>query len=160
RDGLPELVKNSKDQYSRLKVVDRERRQIVVIADTKKRVLGVLDFAGAPAENYAGWATWSNPKAGHAELAADLEAGHGNGGKAFMVRGATDYAFMESVYEGKRTKMGFDNKRADARYQPGFMTDHGVPVDDIAEGDPRARLDAYLAEIGLTFAQLPEDARR
>jgi hypothetical protein len=160
RDGLPELVKNAKDQYSRLKVIDREHRQIVVIADTKKRVLGVLDFAGAPAENYAGWATWSNPKAGHAELAADIEAGHGNGGKAFMVRGANEYAFMESVYKGKRTKMGFDNTRADARYQPGFMTDQGVPIDEIEEADPRGRLDKFLAEMGLQFAQLPEDARR
>jgi hypothetical protein len=160
RDGLPELVKNSKDQYSRLKVVDREHRQIVVIADTKKRVMGVLDFAGAPAANYAGWATWSNPKAGHAELAADIEAGHGNGGKAFMVRGATDYAFMESVYNGNRTKMGFDNRRADARYQPGFMIDHGVAIDDAEEAQPRMRLDEYLSDLGLTFEQLPEDARR
>lgn len=160
RDGLPELVKNSKDQYSRLKLADREHRQIVVIADTKKRALGVLDFAGAPADNYAGWATWSNPKAGHAELAADIEAGHGNGGKAFMVRGATDFAFMESVCNGKRTKMGFDNRRSDARYQPGYMTDSGVALNDVDEGDPRKRLDEYLAELGLTFDQLPDDARR
>src|SRR4051812_13346368 len=160
RDGLPELIKNSKDQYSRLKLLDRDQRQIVVIANTKKRLLAVLDFAGAPAENYSGWATWSNPKAGRAELAADIEAGHGNGGKAFMVRGATDLAFMESCYLGKRTKMGFDNNRAGARYKPGFSMSDGLVLNDVAEPQPREKLDQFLSDLGITFADLPERAQQ
>jgi hypothetical protein len=160
RDGLPEIVKNSKDQYSRLRVHDREQRQIVVVANTKTRCLGVLDFAGAPAANYVGWATWSNPKAGQADLAADIEAGHGNGGKAFMVRGAAERAYMESCYLGKRTKMGFDNTRTDARYQPGFMTADGIALNDVTEPDPCARLDDFLHELGVAFEDLPKAARR
>lgn len=160
RDGLPELVKNSKDQYSRLQMHDREQRQIIVIANTKKRCLAVLDFAGAPKENYAGWATWSNPKAGAADLAADIEAGHGNGGKAFMVRGASDFAFMESVYNGKRTKMGFDNKRADAKYQPGHMVAGRSALDNVQDTEVRQRLNEFLNDLGEKFENLPEPARQ
>src|SRR4051812_7919343 len=67
RDGLPELVKNAKDQYSRLGVSDRAMRQIVVIADTASHRLGVLDFAGARAGDFAGWTTWSSRTAGRKE---------------------------------------------------------------------------------------------
>src|ERR1700733_15052659 len=57
RDGLPELVKNSKDQYSRLGVLERGLRQIVVLAHTQTRRLGVLDFAGARVDDFNGWTT-------------------------------------------------------------------------------------------------------
>src|SRR5262245_5640252 len=52
KDGLPELIKNAKDQYSRLAITDREARQIVVIADTVNHRLGVLDFAGARSSDF------------------------------------------------------------------------------------------------------------
>jgi hypothetical protein len=90
RDGLPELIKNSKDQYERLGVLDRGLRQIVVIADTARQRIGVIDFAGARAQDFSGWTTWSSRTAGRKEVSDDIEAGHGNGGKACMVRGATD----------------------------------------------------------------------
>ena len=60
RDGLPELVKNGKDQYARLGITDRDQRQIVVIAHSGKRALAVVDFAGATAEDFDGWQTWSS----------------------------------------------------------------------------------------------------
>jgi hypothetical protein len=159
RDGLPELVKNSKDQYARLKIRERQQRQIVVIADRKTRSLGVLDFAGAPRDNYEGWETWSNPNAGRSDLAEDIEAGHGNGGKAFMVRGAEDYAFMESCFRGKRNAMGFENRIEAVRYQASFMTDRGIVLDDVAELNPRARLDKFLAKLGHTFSDLPKHSQ-
>ena len=49
KDGLPELIKNSKDQYSRLAVLDgeerlagyaiRDNREMTVIIDTEDKVL-------------------------------------------------------------------------------------------------------------------------
>lgn len=160
RDGLPELVKNSKDQYARLQIRERYERQIVVIANRKTRSLAVLDFAGAPRENYEGWTTWSNPNAGRSDLADDIEAGHGNGGKAFMVRGATDYALMESCFRGKRTVMGFDNRVEKVRYQASFVSEAGVILDNVHEPNPRGRLDKFLARLGHSFSDLPALAQQ
>lgn len=159
RDGLPELVKNSKDQYSRLGIKDEIDRQIVVVADTAQRTLAVLDFAGAPAENFKGWTNWSDPTAGQTDRADDIEAGHGNGGKAFMVRGATRTAFLESCYEGKRTRKGFINDQPKERYKPGFANHHGVRLDNIEESDPTSRLNEALSMVGMQINLLPEAAK-
>jgi hypothetical protein len=158
KDGLPELVKNAKDQYSRLKIFDEEERQIVVLLNTALRRVAVLDFAGAPLSNFEGWTVWSEPTAGKAELAADIEAGHGNGGKAFMVHGATDFAFMESCYEGRRTRKGFRNSAPDERYKPGYAVEVGQQVCALAELDPRWRLERFLAELGMRVDDLPPEA--
>lgn len=158
RDGLPELVKNAKDQYSRLGITEAVDRQIVVILNTERLTLAVLDFAGAPAENFEGWTTWSDPTAGKADLAADIEAGHGNGGKAFMVRGATARAFLESCFEGRRTRKGFVNDQPGRRYRPGFALVDGVQLDAVQEQSPADRLEEVLAELGTSMTGLPQAA--
>ena len=158
RDGLPELVKNSKDQYSRLGINEKEYRQIVVISNTAKRTLAVVDFAGAPAHNFEGWTNWSDPTAGQTHLAADIEAGHGNGGKAFMVRGASVNAFLESCHAGKRTRKGFLNDNPAHRYKPGFGKTQGVVLDDVAESDPAGRLQEALSLVGMRIDLLPDSA--
>lgn len=159
RDGLPELVKNAKDQYSRLGIDDREDRQIVVISDTVRRTLAVIDFAGAPAKNFEGWTNWSDPTAGQTHRAADIEAGHGNGGKAFMVRGASRTAFLESCYRGKRTGKGFVNDKPEERYKPGFVSSSGVEINDVDEPDPTGRLEDALALVGMRIDLLPDAAQ-
>lgn len=159
RDGLPELVKNSKDQYSRLGVMDKEDRQIVVVLNTVERTLAVVDFAGAPAENFKGWSKWSDLTAGKLDLAADIEAGHGNGGKAFMVRGATKKAFLESCHLGKRTRKGFANDQDGRRYKPGFGVLDGVHLDDVKEDNPAACLSDTLLGLGMDISNLPQVAQ-
>jgi hypothetical protein len=119
----------------------------------------VIDFAGAPAENFKGWTTWSDPTAGRVDLAADIEAGHGNGGKAFMVRGATRRAFLESCFEGKRTRKGFVNDQPGRRYKPGFGVVNGVEMDDMQEAEPAIRLEEILQTLGATIADLPAPVR-
>lgn len=160
RDGLPELIKNCKDQYVRLGIHDRADCQIVVAASTARRTLLVIDFAGAPLENFEGWTTWSNPDAGRREVSDQIEAGHGNGGKAFMVRGATDLAFMESCYQGVRTRMGFQNKPDTARYLPGFGVEWGVEIREMPESKPLDRLSTLLAGVDMSPSDLPEGAQR
>lgn len=159
RDGLPELVKNSKDQYSRLGVKDAEDRQIVVILRTDARTLAVIDFAGAPAENFKGWTTWSDPSAGKVDMAADIEAGHGNGGKAFMVRGATRRAFLESCFNGRFTRKGFINDLPGSRYKPGFGVVNGSVMDNVQEAAPTKRLEELLNKLGTTISDLPAPVR-
>src|SRR6266436_1498651 len=93
KDGLPELIKNAKDQYTRLGIDDPARRQIIILANTTTRALGVLDFAGANRTDFQQWSIWSNRTGVRDERYRGVEAGHGNGGKAFMVRGSTDQSF-------------------------------------------------------------------
>ena len=160
KDGLPELIKNSKDQYARLKIGERSDRQIVVMIRSKERRLGVLDFAGAKEEDFEGWVTWSSRTANRKEMASDIEAGHGNGGKAFMVRGSSAVSFMDSCSDGLRTKMGFQNDEPAVRYFPGYAKQGGKKIRSVAENDPARRLAGTLKEFGLSFNDLPEPARK
>lgn len=160
RDGLPELVKNAKDQYARLGIADRESRQIVVLADSKRRLLGVLDFAGATSAEFAGWQTWSSRTASRTGLSPDIEAGHGNGGKAFMVQGCDTEAYMLSCSGGLVTKMGFDNVTPGRRFIPGYGLDsQGREMRDLAEKNPRQRLTEALSDFGITPVQIPSAAQ-
>ena len=154
-NGLPELIKNSKDQYSRLKIDGKEDRQIIVISSTARRTLAVIDFAGAPVKNFVGWDRWSDPMAGQAHCAKDIEAGYGNGGKAFMVRGATSIAFLESCYKGRRTRRGFDNNEPENRYKPGFAIVEGKEINDVKETDPTNCLEEALNLVSMRIDLLP-----
>src|SRR2546426_12630952 len=73
RDGVPELIKNSKDHYSRLGVLDKRTRQVVVIVSPETRRIGVLDFGGANEMDFEGWQKWSSREAGRSELGTDIE---------------------------------------------------------------------------------------
>jgi len=159
KDGLPELVKNSKDQYMRRGVSDKKDRQIVVLLNPSKSSLGVLDFAGARSNDFKGWQTWSSRTASQAELSGDIEGGHGNGGKAFMVRGSTEASYIDSCAEGLRTKMGFDNGDPERRYLPGYGIANRAQINNIPETNPRRHLDAALADFGVKFQDLPKEAQ-
>src|SRR5438105_15904254 len=75
RDGLPELVKNSKDQYARLEIVEQTQRQIVVMASSRRKAIGVLDFGGAKAAHFENWKVWSSRDASRANDFDDVEGG-------------------------------------------------------------------------------------
>lgn len=160
RDGLPELVKNAKDQYSRLQITDTAARAIVVLVNTKRRALGVLDFAGASRDQFRRWETWSDPTANARERAVDIEGGHGNGGKAFMVRGSATDSFLESCYMGRRNRMGYRNNLPDHAFKPGFAIEDGKPIENLPIDDPLPCLMSALEVLGTTYDQLPAPARR
>lgn len=130
RDGLPELIKNSKDQYSRLGVTDPALRTIVVAVNTADKSIGVIDFAGATADQFKRWETWSDPTANARDKASDIEGGHGNGGKAFMVLGSSTDSSFESCHDGRRTRMGYENESERTRFKPGLAVEGGKPVED------------------------------
>ena len=135
--GLPELVKNSKDQYMRLGVDDRADRQILVAASTTRRMLTVIDFAGAEPSRLRRVGDMVERTDEQGAPSAGVEAGHGNGGKAFMVRGSSSVSFMESCARGRRTKMGFDNASQQRLYIPAYAIEDGAPVKDAREGPGR-----------------------
>lgn len=160
KDGLPELVKNAKDQYARLGVTERQQRQVVVIANSKSRSLAVLDFAGATSGEFSGWQTWSSRTASRTGLASDIEAGHGNGGKAFMVQGCTAEAYMLSCSQGLVNKMGFDNATPGRRFLPGYGVDAtGREMKDLPEPNPKRQLTEALATLGVSLDRLPRSVQ-
>jgi hypothetical protein len=154
-DGLPELLKNGKDQYSRLGVMAPQDRVILVLADSADQSLAVVDFGGASAEDFRRWQTWSDPTANKANLSADIEGGHGNGGKGFMVRGSTQDSFLDSVFNGRRTKMGFKNDEEGKRFFPAYFVEGGRPVDNVVMTRPEEALESALAFFGVTLSKLP-----
>jgi len=160
KDGLPELIKNSKDQYARLGIFNKEERQIIILGYTEKRTLAVLDFGGATSEDLDGWQTWSSRTAGRAELSVDIEAGHGNGGKAFMVPGSKSEAFIESCYNGMHNKMGFKNDDPDRRFLPGYAKESGRKIQDLPEFNPDKRLKLVLRPFKLGLGDLPETCQQ
>ena len=159
KDGLPELVKNAKDHYARLGVTERDERQIVVIANSQRELLAVLDFAGAGLKDFQGWIKWSSRTGSTRERAADIEGGHGNGGKSFMVRGSATRSFIESCANGRRTKMGFQNDDPERRYHPGYALERGIKVEDLIEPDPKSKLIVALRQLGVPFDKLSEQVR-
>jgi hypothetical protein len=157
KDGLPELIKNAKDQYSRLGILPKENRQIVILISSNAAQLGVLDFAGATTEDFGRWQVWSSPEASRAGMARDIEGAHGNGGKSFMVRGAVRGSYMLSCRNGRVSKMGFDNSRP---YRPGrYATVNGQLMYNLQIDDPEAALNAELAAFNSSVRSLPPPAR-
>ena len=160
KEGIPELIKNSKDQYSRLGIRDKGLRQIVVLVSPDGRHLGVLDFAGATSVDFDGWVTWSSRTAGRVALGEDIEAGHGNGGKSFMVQGAKREAYMYSSTGHSLTKMGFKNDEPSLKYRPGwFQRPDGTDLKAVPDPDPSTSLAAEMAPFGVTLADLPAPAK-
>lgn len=159
KDGLPELIKNSKDQYSRLGVLDASTRTIVVVVNTTSHTVAVVDFAGAPVDQFKRWETWSDPTANTREKAGDIEGGHGNGGKAFMVLGSTTDSSFESCFQGRRTRMGYENVSDKMRFKPGIALENGRPVEGLEVGSVREQFNRALADLGIKFNKLPEQAQ-
>lgn len=158
-DGLPELIKNSKDQYSRVGINQKKDRQIVIIVSEDMQRLGVLDFGGAKLTDFGGWKEWSSRTAGRSEVSMDIEAGKGNGGKAFMARGITINASMCGYSDGKLTKMGFSVDNPNSIYIPVFFKNEDGKIQrDINESNPRDALDRELDSFGISTLDLPEEA--
>lgn len=159
KDGLPELIKNAKDQYSRLGITDPSLRTIVVAVNTDDKAIGVIDFAGASADQFKRWETWSDPTANTRDKASDIEGGHGNGGKAFMVLGSSTDSSFESCHDGRRTRMGYENETDRTRFKPGLAIEGGKAVEDQPVESTRKQFDSALSELGLSFDQLPKQAQ-
>jgi len=160
KDGLPELIKNSKDHYSRLKIRQKEDRQIIVIVSEDSLNLAVLDFAGAALEDFKGWKTWSSRIANQKELAEDIEGGYGNGGKSFMVRGCLNKSSMLGCRDGNLNKWGFINNDPKLRFKAGtFRDSRGREIKNLKESSVGYILNRSLQDFGLQFSDLPKKAQ-
>lgn len=160
KEGLPELIKNSKDHYLRLKIDDKNKRQIVIIVSRDKKNLGVLDFGGATNEDFEGWSEWSSNTSGRKNLSENIEAGYGNGGKAFMVRGCGEESYMCGYSEGRLTKKGFINSDRNLTYEVVvFKDEYGNKFEDFKYSNPEDVLNEELSDFGVSLDNLPSPAQ-
>jgi hypothetical protein len=156
RHGLPELLKNSKDQYLRKSVVDRVDRQIVILASSTAGRLAVIDFAGACKTDFDAWKTWSDRRANRRDISQDIEGGNGNGGKGFMCNGSRSLATIESACEGRFNRMAFDNADEDHVFNPAVAFDaNNQRLREVSESSPVNRLNEALSPFGVSIADLP-----
>lgn len=155
-EGLPELIKNSKDNYARINISDREDRQILVLISRDGLNLGVIDLGGATKEDFEEWKTWSSRKANRLELSKDIEAGYGNGGKSFMVRGCTLQATMCGYLNGMITKRGFINDDPELSFKAvTFMDENQNKLNNHPNSDYKKLFEKELKPFGVKLSDLP-----
>lgn len=156
--GLPEAIKNAKDHYFRVKVEDETDRVVIVFVNTTTRSIGVMDFAGATSKDLALWKTFSHMSANRAHLSSNIEGGHGNGGKFFMVRGC-ESSTIESCHRNKRTKRGFINDEEHLFRPLYYVQKDGTRVVDFPVEDSGAFFQQALKKFHTSPSALPQDAR-
>src|SRR3989344_6147412 len=160
KDGLPELVKNSKDHYFRLDVDDKKDRQIVILNSSDKTQLGVLDFAGAKLSDFEGWEEWNSRTSNRKEMSVNIEAGFGNGGKSFMVRGCLKRSSLCGYTDEKINKKGFINDRKELKYKTvTFKTGEDLLIKNLKDCDFKRVLNKEIEPFGINFSNLPKDAQ-
>ncbi len=159
-NGLPEWTKNSADAYVRSEAVP-ERRVIVLIFDYRERSrppsIACLDFVGMTSHHIERYfRIWADPNAARADTAVgDLQGGHGNGGKAYMVQMFQDYALLHTVKGSRGCKYGVPDGRLQFGYVPDPRSGRDFTIRSLRE-----ELNTSLADVGLHYDSLPIVARR
>ena len=161
RQGLPEWMKNSSDAYERAATAD-DSRVIVIIFATSRRAnevtaLACLDFVGMDSTDLTTrLARYGDPEA--SGTGSRVVGGHGNGGKLFAVGGFRDTTVWRTVKNGLRNEYGIASP---GRPELAFLIDEqGNEIKDRPSNDVESTLGAWLGQLNLTMAHLPEVACR
>jgi len=159
-NGLAEWPKNSADAYVRADT-SPDKRVIVLVFDYAHRhrapSIGCLDFVGMTSYQIEEFfRKWADPDAARAGTAIrDLQGGHGNGGKAYMVQMFEDYSLLHTVKGQTGCRYGVPAGSYRFGYVPNRRAGRDFPVPDL-----RQELDTVLADVGLRYGSLPTAARR
>jgi len=159
-NGLPEWAKNSADAYVRSEAVP-ERRIIVLIFDYRERSrppsIACLDFVGMTSHHIERYfRSWADPDAARADTTiGDLQGGHGNGGKAYMVQMFQDYSLLHTAKGSSACRYGVPGGRLQFGYVPDPRSGRDFPIRSLRE-----ELDRALADVGLNYDSLPVVAKR
>jgi len=159
-NGLPEWPKNSADAYVRIDA-SPDRRVIVLIFDyvdrSRSPSISCLDFVGMSSDHIERYfRKWADPDAARADTAVrNVQGGHGNGGKAYMVQMFEDYSVLHTVKGGKGCRYGVPARSVQFGYVPNRRVGRDFPVTNLLE-----ELNRALTEVGLSYESLPTPAKR
>jgi hypothetical protein len=155
-NGLPEWIKNSSDAYARADVSPDESVIVVFLQDGRRGVsarIACLDFGGMSTEDIERrFRYWADPEA--AGSFADVEGGHGNGGKCYMTQLFDQYSYIHTVRDNRGNKYGFRSGSAKPGFFPSPQVGRGYRV-----ADPDAELTMALADFNVSIEKLPETAQ-
>jgi hypothetical protein len=157
-DGLPEWLKNSSDQYTRLSSLPPEDHVIVLLlqdgSKTNSAMVGCLDFGGMSTSDIEDkFRRWADPEAAGSE--AEVEGGHGNGGKCYMTQLFADYSYIHTLSGGRGSRYGFVGSSPTPGYFPSMSKGRGFVV-----GSPDSELSSALKPFGLKISDLPQAAQK
>ena len=153
-NGLPEWLKNAADAYARQDAPENERVIFVIVNDGKKAGLACiscLDFVGmtskAIEENFR---MWADPNAARSGAdSGDVQGGHGNGGKCYMVQMFEDHARLHTVRNRKGNRYGVKG----GSFAFGYVPD-GKLGRDFRVADLKTELASGLRDTGCTLRML------
>jgi hypothetical protein len=155
-DGLPEWVKNSDDEYTRLNIPKGERAIVLLFQNgrgERSPMVACLDFGGITSQIIEDkFAHWADPNA--AGSVEGVQGGHGNGGKCYMTQLFGGYSYLHSVKDGKGCKYGFVGGHPVPGYFPSPEKGRNYKVTD-----PEEELTEALQVLGIAINDLPEPAK-
>jgi len=158
--GLPEWLKNSADAYAR-EDTPQERRVIVVLLCDRRpeqhASISCLDFCGMTSDDIEQkFRIWADPNAATREGgSADIQGGHGNGGKCYMTQMFEAYGILHTVKAGRGNRYGVVGGSIRFGYIPDRERGRNMPVSDL-----KANLEDTLSKwFNMSLAQLPDEAR-
>ena len=158
-NGLPEWLKNSADAYAREDKAEA-MRVIVVLFDSGRRgrpsSISCLDMCGMTSSKLEqNFRIWADPEAAsRGAREAQVQGGHGNGGKCYMTQMFERHALLHTAKEGKGSKYGVPGGSVRFGYIPDPARGRDFPVADIVK-----ELDRLLVEIGCSVGALPRVAQ-
>lgn len=157
-DGLPELLKNSADAYAR-EDAPEAKRVIVVIFDhghkDRRSSISCVDFSGMTSQVIEdNFRIWADPEAARrGSKAAQIQGGHGNGGKCYMTQMFDDFAVIRTVRSRLGNRYGVVAGSVKFGYVPDRARGRDFPVADL-----RNELDRVLGAVGCSIRSLPPGA--
>lgn len=111
--GLAELLKNSKDAYTRADVPDSDQHILFRFLDGTKdnAIFECIDFVGmVDTDIEKAFKRWGDPEAAKRGLKKRVYGGHGNGGKFYM-RQMFDRSHFATFKNGKMSIFGFNENK-------------------------------------------------
>jgi hypothetical protein len=157
--GYPEWPKNSADEYARADAPKEDRIIVLLLqngrAGGRSNAIGCLDFCGMTSSVIDDvFRHWADPDASRqGDNVADIQGGHGNGGKCYMTQMFEDRAYLHSVKNGRGNIYG----TVAGSIHLGYFPDR-TSGKDFAVPDVKTELGRALGEIGMSLDHLPKRA--
>jgi len=136
--GLPEWVKNSADAYAREDAPEEKR--VIIIFFTNGRLgqrpsIACLDFCGMTSRDIENnFRVWADPGAAvRGGNRAEVQGGHGNGGKSYMTQMFEDYAYLYTVKNGRGNHYGVAGGSVKFGYIPSPTIGRDFVVDSLED---------------------------
>lgn len=159
KNGLPEWCKNCSDAYIREDRSQHERIIVLIFSNSKRSspsTISCLDFVGMTSEHIESrFRHWADPNAAGGGISiADLQGGHGNGGKCYMTQMFDDYSYVYTVKDGIGNLYGVES----GSFRFGYIPNSEKGKDFTAK-DLQKELERALRKVGAELDDLPEMAQ-